>query len=1301
MYPFKRKMIKGVSSILAMVLVFSIVNSGFASANEAPINESSETDGLPLQNQKGILSAPLSSDQALMNYMTTNKSALGLNDPKEQLQLSNKTVDSYGGTHYLYQLQHDGVPVYGKYMRVHLNPKKRVSEIRNEMTSSDLPLMPTTTSPKLSGRDAIKVLKAELETKLGQSIPEDQTINGASFAPENQASLIIYPYQGRSYLAYEIVFNYLVPAPGRWVAYVDALKGTVIDKYNSIDYAQSPATIVGKGKGRDSGNVEIDVNRILEVVLDDDFDDVSVANSVYFMEDRTRDMYNSTTNKGVIRTYDYLDPVIRPVTVPTSSIDQFDFNAVNVQFYTGFVYEYFKNKHNRNSIDDNGMNLVSIVNYEEIQGENYENTFWDGSYMFYGNGYCYTCALDLIGHELTHGITQYTSGLEYRHQSGALNESFSDIFGNLIEMEYKGTDNWLINEDSGNIYRDMSNPGAYGHTDFPKYPHPAVMNDYRYFPTNIDVGGVHWNSGIQNHAAYLIATELDELGMDGKDILGKLSYDVLVNRLMPTSTLEDSSDAFVSAAEDYVTNENADPLIIDVVLEAWESVGLPYGDKREITSVSVQGASTVWMDRNSMSAYVRVPVGTNLTSIEPEITVSPGATFNIIDGNFSDGVGSYAVESDGTLIKWKVYIASDLPLMSYTSIPFVERDTDVGEVDGEITIHYNVTGDHFNGELGEDFVQTDKIIIAPVPEGLEAHAILVGSNELRIGFTGQADHHTNRDDIDNLSIELMEYGIYENFKYEIENMYKTGFSIDFKHTLELVSNTDTTVSLEWPQASNANTLELHQSDDQGATWSIATTASPIQPGSTDATITGLTANGQYQFKLVITGGEDAGESVQVGVVTAINNAPQVVNQITDKSATAGGADVSVSLANVFADSDVGDILTYIASSSAPNVATVSVTGDILTMRPLVAGSSTITVTANDGHGHAVSTSFTLSVKSSGGSYSGGGGGSIGPVTSTNGKITVPVGQSGKVSLGTDMTITIPAGASSKELSLTIERLLNEANVQTGKENLASPIYEILKNFLEKFSKPVSMTFTFDPKKVNSDQRPAVFYFDEGKKIWVEITGGIVNGNQITIEVDHLTKFVVLAVDINAKPDTSTDTSIVFSDIASHWAEASIKLAVQNGLVKGYSDGTFKPNGDVTRAEFVVMLMKALKAKETSGDLKFNDAAEIGEWAKVAITQAVEQGIINGYKDGTFRPTASITRAEIAVMIANILKLKVDANAVAGFADDKSIPTWAKSAVAAVKRSGIMQGQSDNQFTPNTAATRAVAVTILNKLLELK
>ncbi|WP_168736003.1 cadherin-like beta sandwich domain-containing protein [Cohnella fermenti] len=352
----------------------------------------------------------------------------------------------------------------------------------------------------------------------------------------------------------------------------------------------------------------------------------------------------------------------------------------------------------------------------------------------------------------------------------------------------------------------------------------------------------------------------------------------------------------------------------------------------------------------------------------------------------------------------------------------------------------------------------------------------------------------------------------------------------------------------------------------------------------------------------------------------------------------------------------------------------------------------VVVTAEDG----TEMTYTVTVNrasavSGGGSYA-----AAETIVSTNGTLNLPVGFSGQVSLDGELSIQIPSNATNRELKLTISKVLDAGPLLANNEVLASSIYEILKNFEDNFANPVTLTFVFDPSSLKEVQKPSVFYYDEAMKEWVEV-GGLAEGNRISVDVDHFTKYAVLAVGGAGETEAEAE-EVNFSDISGHWAEAAIRQAASLGIVQGYKDGTFKPAAIVTRAEFAVMLMNATGAAGEGMKLTFSDSASIGAWAKTAVAQALEAGIVTGYSDGTFRPDAPITRAEMAAMIAKTLTWNVDEQAATGFADDASIPSWARGAVTAIGQHGLMEGNEEGKFLADARATRAEAATVLLRML---
>jgi Zn-dependent metalloprotease len=252
----------------------------------------------------------------------------------------------------------------------------------------------------------------------------------------------------------------------------------------------------------------------------------------------------------------------------------------------GATYDLYHNIFKRDSIDDHGLRLVASVHY----GINFDNAFWDGQQMVFGDGDGklftrggFTKAIDVVGHELTHGVTQYTANLDYQKQSGALNESFSDVFGSLVKQYQAKEDahsaDWLIGEGilvpsiHGKALRSMAEPGtAYDDSRLGgKDPQPAHMKDFDKVPDDLledDNGGVHIYSGIPNKAFYLVATQI---GGNAWEDAGHIWYETLMHRLGPNSQFQDCADATYQVAGVLFGSGGTQQ---QAVKEAWDEVGV-------------------------------------------------------------------------------------------------------------------------------------------------------------------------------------------------------------------------------------------------------------------------------------------------------------------------------------------------------------------------------------------------------------------------------------------------------------------------------------------------------------------------------------------------------------------------------------------------------------------------------------------------------------------------------------------------------------------------------------------------------
>lgn len=255
-----------------------------------------------------------------------------------------------------------------------------------------------------------------------------------------------------------------------------------------------------------------------------------------------------------------------------------DSDVDTVYDFAGVVRGYFAELE-RNSIDNAGMDIILNVHF----GQNYMNAFWDGDEMTFGDGdgqifTSFAQSLDVVAHELAHGVTQFTANLDYYSQSGALNEHFSDVFGSAItqyhDKQEAGDADWLIGNEImgptlfGETLRSMKAPGtAYDNALMGQDPQPAHMDDYYAGPA--DNQGVHINSGIPNRAFYLVAT--DNIGTHKAT---QIWYHALQN-LWPTANFNDAVDVIVESARILTKNKVVPEGTTQTVRKAFAEVGLP------------------------------------------------------------------------------------------------------------------------------------------------------------------------------------------------------------------------------------------------------------------------------------------------------------------------------------------------------------------------------------------------------------------------------------------------------------------------------------------------------------------------------------------------------------------------------------------------------------------------------------------------------------------------------------------------------------------------------------------------------
>jgi Zn-dependent metalloprotease len=249
----------------------------------------------------------------------------------------------------------------------------------------------------------------------------------------------------------------------------------------------------------------------------------------------------------------------------------------------GKTFDFYDEVLDRNSIDGHGMRLVATVHYDD----GFNNAFWNGKQMVFGDGdgiifKDFTLSLDVIAHELAHGVTEQTAGLEYHNQSGALNESFSDVFGSLVE-QYSARQrvdeaDWLIGNEiivpapTRKALRSMKEPGTAYRNDpiLGNDIQPKHMSKFRVLPDTEfgDFGGVHINSGIPNHAFFLVARTL---GGNAWEDAGQIWYQTL-QQLFPEAVFQDCADISAQVASQRYGEHSRQH---DAVVDAWQKVGVP------------------------------------------------------------------------------------------------------------------------------------------------------------------------------------------------------------------------------------------------------------------------------------------------------------------------------------------------------------------------------------------------------------------------------------------------------------------------------------------------------------------------------------------------------------------------------------------------------------------------------------------------------------------------------------------------------------------------------------------------------
>ena len=536
---------KIISSAVALSVVLGTFTAGgsisSAQENEAQgpkiqFNEEYQTPSYIVENWAPKSKKGLSKRDIAFAYLGENSQKFKLKgDMKKHFKVTEEQADKKTGTHHFRLIeQYNGIPIFGSDSTVALDKNDNVTSFFGEVVPN-LDDKGIKTETAISDKEAINKAKEAIEKKIGKVDQYDGEVTAEQF---------IYEFEGKFYNTYLVKASTVEPQVGYWHYFIDAANGNIVDHYN----AAQEVTTFGYGVFNNKQMFE-----------------AQLIDGVYGLNDTTRGLgivTNDAKNGN------------KMVTSPSKMFNQ-DGAAVDAHANAQKVYDYFLKTFDRNSVDNKGQKLISAVHVNT----NWNNASWNGRQMSYGDGdgaayHNFAAGLDVAAHEMAHGVTQNTANLVYRNESGALNESMSDIFAAMVDRD---DHEWLIGEkiikDGRKALRSMSNPAEIVDTRTESGFSPDHWSK-RYTGT-LDSGGVHINSSINNKAAYLISEGGKHYGVTvkgvGRDATEQIYYRALSKYLTSSSNFTMMRQAAIQAATDLYGSNSAQ---VKAVQAAYTAVGV-------------------------------------------------------------------------------------------------------------------------------------------------------------------------------------------------------------------------------------------------------------------------------------------------------------------------------------------------------------------------------------------------------------------------------------------------------------------------------------------------------------------------------------------------------------------------------------------------------------------------------------------------------------------------------------------------------------------------------------------------------
>lgn len=479
------------------------------------------------------------------------------------------STDKLGFIHYKFRQTYQGYPIKNKVVNIHTFKDAVVSvngEIVNKLNdrfSYQLNFLNALQiAKKHIGATAYKWELAHEEFHLTKRSQKKST----TYFPTNKL-ILIEDKKGVYQLCYEIdVFAH--QPESRNLVFINATTGKIETTENLI----CSNSVVAEIETKNSGNRSVIVNDSI-VAGKYALIDLTRGNGIGIIDSRDLSIITDDDNSWTLQEYDNATR---------------DYTALDCHWGIAATYDYFLDRHNRNSFDNNGA-LIECRVHQTYNNGNTNNATWTGGYLTFGDGLSYSntfAALDIVAHEFTHAITDFTADLVYAGESGALNESFSDIFGVVVEFYAKPphkNGNWLIGEDVGFILRNLSYPNGERHPDTYGSNDPYWVEIDGCWPADgNDLCGVHINSGVQNYWFYLLANGGNGTNNNGAtykvtgigiEKAAEIAYRSLTVYLTPNSNYNDAKRYSIESAKDLFGECPASQELISTI-NAWAAVGL-------------------------------------------------------------------------------------------------------------------------------------------------------------------------------------------------------------------------------------------------------------------------------------------------------------------------------------------------------------------------------------------------------------------------------------------------------------------------------------------------------------------------------------------------------------------------------------------------------------------------------------------------------------------------------------------------------------------------------------------------------